>query len=106
MFSRRTWMTNAKGINGVKNCYEIINFGNANQEDMNLESERALLIKELRVKDISLLRAIKGMLHYGLKTEGRISLEQYNREMDEAESRIEQGQFFTKDEVEKMVMEW
>lgn len=42
------------------------------------------------------------MLHYGLKNEGKISLEQYNRELDEAEARVHVGEFYTQDEVENM----
>jgi hypothetical protein len=74
---------------------------------MNINTERDLLIEELRqVQDLSLLRAIKAMLHYGLKNEGRISLDQYNRELDEAEARIEQGDFLTQEEVEKLAKKW
>lgn len=74
---------------------------------MDVNTERALLIKELQqVEDVSLLKAIKAILHYGLKNEGRISLEQYNRELDEAEARISRGDFFTQEEVEKMAKEW
>ena len=77
------------------------------RKDMNINTERALLIKEIQqVEDISLLKAIKAVLHYGLKNEGRISIEQYNRELDEADARIERGEFFTQEEVEKMAKEW
>jgi hypothetical protein len=74
---------------------------------MDIKTERSLLIKELQqVDDLSLLQAIKVMLHYGLKNEGRISIEQYNRELNEAEERIDRGDFFTQEEVEKMAKEW
>ena len=74
---------------------------------MDIKLEKALLIKELKqVEDASLLRAIKAMLHYGLVTEGRISLEQYNRELDEAEKRIDRGEFYTQEEVEEMAKKW
>ena len=74
---------------------------------MDINIERSLLIKELQqVEDLSLLQAIKAVLHYGLKNEGRISLEQYNRELEEAEARIDRGDFFTQEEVEKMAKEW
>jgi hypothetical protein len=69
---------------------------------MDIKTERSLLIKELQqVDDLSLLQAIKVMLHYG-----RISIEQYNRELNEAEERIDRGDFFTQEEVEKMAKEW
>jgi len=77
------------------------------RKDMNINTERALLIKELQqVEDVSLLKAIKAILHYGLKNEGRISIEQYNRELEEAEARIDRGDFFTQEEVEKMAKKW
>jgi hypothetical protein len=74
---------------------------------MDINVEKALLIEELKqVEDASLLKAIKAMLHYGLKNEGRITLEQYNRELEEAESRIDGGDFYTQDEVEKIAKKW
>lgn len=74
---------------------------------MDINVERALLIKELKqVEDVSLLKAIKAMLHYGLLNEGRITVEQYNRELDEAEKRINNGEFYTQDEAEKIAKKW
>lgn len=35
-----------------------------------------------------------------------ISIEQYNKEIDEAVARVEAGAFFTQEEVEKMSKEW
>ena len=74
---------------------------------MDINTERTLLIKELQqVEDISLLKAIKAMLHYGLKSEGRISVEQYNRELEEAEAEIDRGEFTTHDEMKKQMKAW
>ena len=74
---------------------------------MDIKTERSLLIKELQqVEDLSLLQAIKAVLHYGLKNEGRISIEQYNREMDEANARIESGKFITQEDLEKEAAQW
>ena len=76
-------------------------------EFIDVNAERSLIIKELQqVEDISLLRALKHMIHYGLKNEGHISIEQYNRELDEAEARVAGGEFFTHEEVRKMAKEW
>lgn len=36
----------------------------------------------------------------------RISLEDYNKEIDEAIARVEAGEFYTQEEVEKMAKEW
>ncbi len=74
---------------------------------MDINAERSSLIKELQqIEDISLLRALKYMVHYGLKNEGRISIEQYNNELDEAEVRVAKGEFLTQEEVEKMAKKW
>ncbi len=72
---------------------------------MNINTERTLLIKELQqVEDISLLKTLKAVLHYGLKNEGRISVEQYNRELEEAE--IARGEFITHEELKKQMKAW
>jgi hypothetical protein len=74
---------------------------------MDINIERELLIKELQqVEDLSLLQAIKAVLHYGLKNEGRISVEQYNRELDEAEAEIDKGEFITHDNFKKQMKAW
>ncbi|HEX5167555.1 MAG TPA: hypothetical protein VFW11_00175 [Cyclobacteriaceae bacterium] len=74
---------------------------------MDINAEKALLIKELQqVEDVSLLRAIKAMLHYGLKNEGRISIEQYKRELDEAEGEIARGEFITHEDLKKQMKAW
>ncbi|MBL7764203.1 MAG: hypothetical protein JNL23_12325 [Chitinophagaceae bacterium] len=36
----------------------------------------------------------------------RISAEQYNKEIDEAVARVEAGEFYTQDDVDKMAKEW
>lgn len=74
---------------------------------MDINAERSLIIQELQqINDISLLRALKHMIHYALKNEGHISIEQYNQELDEAEARVARGEFYTQDEVEKMAKGW
>ncbi|MCA4895755.1 MAG: hypothetical protein ING84_12200 [Cytophagales bacterium] len=74
---------------------------------MDINAERSLIVEELQqINDISLLRALRHMIHYGLKNEGRISINQYNQELDEAETRVAQGHFYTSEEVEKMAKEW
>lgn len=76
-------------------------------QTMDINAERSQIIRELQqIEDISLLRALKHMIHYGLKNEGHISIEQYNRELDEAEARVKGGEFFTHEEVKKMAKKW
>ena len=74
---------------------------------MDNNSEKAVLLKEIeQLEDISLLRVLKSMLHYGLKNEGRISVEQYNKELEEADAEIEKGEYLTPDEALKEVRSW
>jgi predicted transcriptional regulator len=74
---------------------------------MDVNTERALLIKELQeVNDITLLQAIKAVLHYGLQNQGKISIEQYNRELEEAEARIELGEFVSREEAVNRIKGW
>lgn len=40
------------------------------------------------------------------KKNSRISLEEYNRELKEADAQIDQGDFYTQEEVEKRSKEW
>jgi hypothetical protein len=61
---------------------------------MDINAERDLLIRELqKVEDISLLQSIKAVLHYGLQSEAKITVEQYNQELNDAETRIDEGSF-------------
>lgn len=74
---------------------------------MDINAEKAYLIKELQqVEDLSLLRALKAMLLYGLKNEGRMSIEQYNQELDEADEEIDRGDFITHDDFKKQMKSW
>ena len=74
---------------------------------MDINAERSLLIKEIqRVEDISLLQAIKAVLHYGLKNEGRITVDQYNRALEAAEAEIEKGEFITNEKLKNEMKAW
>ncbi len=74
---------------------------------MDINAERSLIIKELhQINDISLLRAVKYLIHYGLKNDGHISIDQYNREIEEAEKEIDQGEYLTQEELKKQMREW
>ncbi len=75
---------------------------------MDLQAEKTALIKRLeQINDLSLIQAIKHLVDYGLKEkEGRISIEQYNKELDEADAEIDRGEFYTQQEVEKLSKKW
>lgn len=53
----------------------------------------------------SVLQMLKTFISGRTKTT-RISIEQYNREIDEAIARVEAGQFHTHEEVKRMVKDW
>lgn len=74
---------------------------------MNIKAEKALLKSELeKIDDISLLRVLRQMALYGLKNEGRVSIEQYNRELDEAEAEVAQGKSIAHRELKKQMAGW
>lgn len=56
------------------------------------------------VEKASLLTVAKNYVH--LKQESVTSLEDYNKEIDEAVLRVEAGEFYTQEEVVKMAKEW
>ncbi len=76
---------------------------------MDIQAEIKWIQKELnKVEDETLLNAIKNILKYRVKktqTE-RISIEQYNKEIDEAEADIEAGNYYTTDEARKIASQW
>jgi len=76
---------------------------------MDIQAEIKWIQKELnKVKDETLLDAIKSILKYRAKVSQpeRISVEQYNKEVNEAVARVEKGEFYTQEEVEKMMEKW
>jgi len=54
----------------------------------------------------SVLQMLKAFVKGRENKAGRISIEDYNREIDEAIARVEAGDFFTHDEVERMAKDW
>ena len=54
----------------------------------------------------SVLQMLKTFVKGREKKNPRISIEQYNKEIDEAIARVEAGDFHTHEEVEKMSKEW
>ena len=54
----------------------------------------------------SVVQMLKTFVKGRKKNAGRITIEQYNKEIDEAIARVEAGEFFTHEEVEKMSKDW
>jgi len=75
---------------------------------MDLQADLKWIHQELdTVKDETLLEAIKNILKYRKKASSeRISIEQYNKEIDEAILQVKNGEFYTQEEVEKMAEKW
>ena len=46
------------------------------------------------------------MVTYGLNRDEHISIEAYNKELDEAEREIDRGDSYSQQEVERMAKEW
>jgi hypothetical protein len=54
----------------------------------------------------SLLQMIKTFVKSGNNSGQRISIEQYNKELDDAMNRINMGEFTTMEELEKEIQSW
>lgn len=54
----------------------------------------------------SVLQMLKTFLQNKSLPSERISIEQYNKELAEAEARIESGEFTTQEDLEKEINEW
>ncbi len=75
---------------------------------MDLQADLKWIHEELdNVKDPTLLEAIKNILKYRKKVSSeRISIEQYNKEIDESIAEIERGEFYTHEEVKEHIKQW
>ncbi len=71
---------------------------------MDLEARKYEFIKKLFNVEESVFEKLETLLNKVVSN--RISLKQYNKEIDEANKRIDTGDLFTQDEVEKMINEW
>jgi len=75
---------------------------------MDLKADLKWIHQELdNVKDPKFIERIKKMLkNRNTISSKHISIEQYNKEIEEAEIEIENGKFYTQKEVVKMTKEW
>ncbi|WP_445731434.1 hypothetical protein [Mariniflexile sp.] len=71
---------------------------------MDLEARKYVFIQKLFSVEESVFDKLESILNKS--TSKRISLNQYNKEIDEANVRIDAGEFFTQEEVDKMAGEW
>lgn len=75
---------------------------------MGLQADLKWIHRELdNVKDPTFIEAIKNMLKYNKKVfSERISIEQYNKELDVSIEQIERGEFYTHKEVGERIKQW
>lgn len=78
---------------------------------MDLQSEIKWIQNELtQVKDTKLIEVFKNLLQYRKKVsesfEERISIEQYNKELEASEKEIESGNFYTHKQVREIASQW
>lgn len=75
---------------------------------MNIQIERSILIKKLeQINDPLLIQALKHMIDFGLREkEERISIEQYNLELDEAEAEMDQGEYISHEDLKEQMKKW
>lgn len=72
-----------------------------------LEKEWQSYFKMLNeVEKKSLLHLLKTFLERRMESTGPISIEQYNKELEESEKQIEAGDFITQEELEKEMQQW
>jgi hypothetical protein len=76
---------------------------------MNLQSEINWVVKELQsIEDPTFIELIKNMLKRRNDTNNSepVTIEEYNREIDEAEKDIESGNVYSVQEVRKISEKW
>ncbi|PCH99940.1 MAG: hypothetical protein COB81_09820 [Flavobacteriaceae bacterium] len=73
---------------------------------MDLDKRKYKFIQKLLTVNESLFEQLEYVLNKGTKGNERISIEQYNKEIDAAIVRVENGDFHTQEEVEKIMDTW
>jgi len=75
---------------------------------MNIQADLQWILKELKeVKDPTLIEVFKNMLKYRKKVSSeRISIEQYNKELDASIAQIEEGKTYTHQEMGERIKQW
>ena len=75
---------------------------------MDIQAEKSALIKRLEeINDRSLIQALNHIMDFGLRDkEGRISIEQYNRELDKAEEEMNRGEYISHEDFKEEMKKW
>ena len=73
---------------------------------MELQLRKYEFIKELlKVENVSTMDKLEDILRKE-QFDARDTIEEYNRQLDEANARIDKGEFYSQEEVEKIAKEW
>jgi len=76
-------------------------------EIMDLQTRKYEFMQKLFNVNETLFEQLENVLKKGIKESSeRISLEQYNKELDEAEADIEAGNYYTMEEARKIASQW
>ena len=67
---------------------------------------RKKLLDYMKVADDKKIKAMYALLEDDIEQDGRISIEQYNKELEEAEAEFEKGEFITHAEAIKQMKKW
>ena len=73
---------------------------------MDLDKRKYEFIQKLLTVNESLFEQLEYVLNKGAKDKERISIEQYNQEIDAAITDIENGAFYTHEEAMKIADKW
>ena len=73
---------------------------------MTIVTVRQKLSNYLQVADDRKIKAIYTLLEEDIKQGERISVEQYNKEIDEAEAEFENGEYITHEAMVKKIKQW
>ena len=73
---------------------------------MDLEARKYKFIQQLSEVNETLLDKLEYVLKNGLQNSERITLEDYNKEIEEAIEEIEKGEFHTQNEAKKIADQW
>ena len=71
---------------------------------MDLSKRKYRLIEKVLMANEPTLEKLEEILNEGEYSE--IAIEEYNKELEEAEERINRGEFYTQKEVEEMAKKW
>lgn len=73
---------------------------------MDLEARKYDFIQKLFTVNEPLFDKLETLMNEELNEPTRISIEEYNKEIDEAVNEIETGNFYTQEEVRKIASQW